>query len=209
MSYVLTNGHTYITKKPSGKFTLTYDINTASQYETELKALNVTKCLPHAYRKQNYYPKEFKESTPPGMKEAPVVVNPENPKRIEPVSYPHDESDQLVQFKRNLRIIDETLGSLKTTYSTAYENLTYSGDSIEDLLHAIELQPANAVRRCYLENELKKARVLRRESKDIMHLVELVTKFELSDWGSGKLTEELDTMNNRKYTPKVREDLFV
>lgn len=60
-----------------------------------------------------------------------------------------------------------------------------------DIEHAIELTRPNAVKKCYLESELKKALKKRRESKDTMALVEMVMKFELDDWGGGKLTAEL------------------
>lgn len=105
-------------------------------------------------------------------------------------------------------LIDKTLGGIKNTYTKVYGELTEIGDEIEDIEHAIEFQPANAVRRCYLENELKLARQRRRNCKDAMLLIETVMKFNLDDWGSGQLKDTMDHLDNRTYTPKRRKDLF-
>lgn len=80
---------------------------------------------------------------------------------------------------------------------------------IDDLEHAIELVKANAVQRCFLENELKKARKIRRECKDAMSLIEMVLKFNLDDWGTGRVQSEIVRLETRCYTPKVRDDIFV
>ena len=114
----------------------------------------------------------------------------------------------MAEFKKNLVLIDELLGSFRDLYSRKYGELTEAGDSLEDIAHAIEGINANAVQRCYLENEFKKARVKRRECKDMMMLIDLVSKFEPDDWGSGKLRDVLNSMENRVYVPKVRKDLF-
>ena len=88
MAYVLTNGHTYITKKPNGKFTTTYDSSLASQYDAESKAWNVLNCLPRTYKEAGYLPKkiEVKEASAQ-LKELAAPAQPER-KRFDPVSYP-------------------------------------------------------------------------------------------------------------------------
>ena len=77
----------------------------------------------------------------------------------------------MTDFKKSLKIVDKTLSSLKPMYANLYSDLTRATDEIDDLEHAIELVKANAVQRCFLENELKKARKIRRECKDAMSLI--------------------------------------
>lgn len=209
MSYVLTNGHTYITKKANGKFTITYDQSLASQYGSENKAWNAINCLPGAYRGQGYLPKniEVKEA-PEQLKDMVISKTESGQQKMAAVSYPVEDSVWMSEFKSKLKIIDETLGTIKTMYAELYSDLTKATDEIDDLEHAIEFTRANAVQRCYLENELKKARKIRRECKDAMGLIEMILKFNLDDWGTGKLTSAIVHLENRSYTPKVREDIF-
>ena len=209
MVYVLTNGHTYITKKPNGKFTTTYDSSLASQYDAESKAWNVLNCLPRTYKEDGYLPKkiEVKEASAQ-LKEMVAPAQPER-KRFDPVSYPIEDSEWMTDFKKSLKIVDKTLSSLKPMYANLYSDLTRVTDEIDDLEHAIELVKANAVQRCFLENELKKARKIRRECKDAMSLIEMVLKFNLDDWGTGRVQSEIVRLETRCYTPKVRDDIFV
>lgn len=209
MSYVLSNGHTYITKKPNNKFTVTYDPGLAVQFDSENKAWNVLKSLSSAYRGQGYLPKsvEVKEA-PAQLKELVISKNKQTQQKLTPVSYPVEDSVWMAEFKSRLKIVDETLGTLKTMYAGLYSDLNKATDEIDDLEHAIEFTRANAVKRCYLENELKKVRKIRRECKDAMGLIEMVLKFNLDDWGTGKITSAIVHLENRCYVPKVREDIF-
>ena len=79
---------------------------------------------------------------------------------------------------------------------------------IIDLQHAIEFAKANAVRKCYLETELQKALLKRRECKDVKVLVECVMEFDRGDWGTGKLQKVFDRSEKRSYMPRIRNDLF-
>ena len=166
-------------------------------------------CLPRTYKEAGYLPKkiEVKEASAQ-LKEMVAPAQPER-KRFDPVSYPVEDSEWMTDFKKSLKIVDKTLSSLKPMYANLYSDLTRATDEIDDLEHAIELVKANAVQRCFLENELKKARKIRRECKDAMSLIEMVLKFNLDDWGTGKVQSEIVRLETRCYTPKVRDDIFV
>lgn len=128
MAYVLTNGHTYITKKPNGKFATTYDSSLASQYDAESKAWNVLNCLPRTYKEAGYLPKkiEVKEASAQ-LKEIVAPAQPER-KRFDPVSYPVEDSEWMTDFKKSLKIVDKTLSSLKPMYANLYSDLTRATD---------------------------------------------------------------------------------
>lgn len=210
MGFVLTNGHTYITKKSNGKFTTTYDSGLASIYDTEAKAWNVLSCLPKAYKETGYLPKQNDSKAKTGAEKEILskVAPPQAHKRSESFSFPTKDSDWLAEFKKNLRIVDQTLGGLKKMYAQVYGDLTRTADDIDDIEHAIELIKPNAAKAFYFEDELRKARKDRRECKDAMMLIELVMKFNLDDWGTGKVDNALRSLDNRSYMPKNRRDLF-
>lgn len=199
MSYVLTDGKGYISRMRGGKIVVTYDLDLATKYPTETHALEFLSSLNKSYNKKGYRPKkvEAKEKQPPPEKQ-----------QLEPVRGKIAESEELTQLRNHLIMIDQILGSLKDLYSKKYNELTEASDSLEDISHAIEFTNANAVQRCYLENEFKKARLKRRECKDMMTLIDLVLKFEPGDWGSNKLQKALAALDNRTYTPRIRRDLF-
>ena len=200
MSYVLTDGKGYISRMRGGKIVVTYDFNLATKYPTETHALEFLSSLNKSYNQKGYRPKkvEAKEKQLP----------PPEKQKLEPVRGKIAESEELTQLRNHLIMIDQILGSLKDLYSKKYNELTEASDSLEDISHAIEFTNANAVQRCYLENEFKKARLKRRECKDMMTLIDLVSKFEPGDWGSNKLQKALAALDNRTYTPRIRRDLF-
>lgn len=200
MSYVLTDGKGYISRMRGGKIVVTYDFDLATKYPTETHALEFLSSLNKSYNQKGYRPKkvEAKEKQLP----------PPEKQKLEPVRDKTAESEELTQLRNNLMMIDQILGSLKDLYSKKYNELTEASDSLEDISHAIEFINANAVQRCYLENEFKKARLKRRECKDMMTLIDLVLKFEPDDWGSNKLQKALAALDNRTYTPRIRRDLF-
>lgn len=200
MSYVLTDGKGYISRMRGGKIVVTYDFDLATKYPTEIHALEFLNSLNKSYIQKGYRPKrvEAKEKQLP----------PPEKQKLEPVRGKTAESEELTQLRNNLMMIDQILGSLKDLYSKKYNELTEASDSLEDISHAIEFINANAVQRCYLENEFKKARLKRRECKDMMMLIDLVSKFEPGDWGSNKLQKALAALDNRTYMPRIRRDLF-
>lgn len=198
MSYVLTDGKGYISRMRGGKIVVTYDFDLATKYPTETHALEFLSSLNKSYNQKGYRPKKV---------EAKQLPPPEK-QQLEPVRGETAESEELTQLKNHLIMIDQILGSLKDLYSKKYNELTEASDSLEDISHAIEFINANAVQRCYLENEFKKARLKRRECKDMMTLIDLVSKFEPDDWGSNKLQKALAVLDNRTYTPRIRRDLF-
>lgn len=200
MSYVLTDGKGYISRMKGGKIVVTYDFDLATKYPTETHALEFLRSLNKSYNQKGYRPKkvEAKEKQLPPLEK----------QKLEPVRNKTEESEELTQLRNNLMMIDQILGSLKDLYSKKYNELTEASDTLEDISHAIEFTNANAVQRCYLENEFKKARLKRRECKDMMTLIDLVSKFEPDDWGSNKLQKALTALDNRTYTPRIRRDLF-
>lgn len=200
MSYVLTDGKGYISRMKGGKIVVTYDFDLATKYPTETHALEFLRSLNKSYNQKGYRPKkvEAKEKQLPPLEK----------QKLEPVRNKTEEFEELTQLRNNLMMIDQILGSLKDLYSKKYNELTEASDTLEDISHAIEFTNANAVQRCYLENEFKKARLKRRECKDMMTLIDLVSKFEPDDWGSNKLQKALTALDNRTYTPRIRRDLF-
>lgn len=209
MNYVLTNGHTYISKKPNGKFTATYDAGLAVEFDSEEKAWNALSQLQRGYREAGYLPK--KNDEPQKTKEEAdtlLKIDPPMLSKDSAVSFSIEDSQWLSELKSNLKITAATLGNLKKNYANVYGELNRVSGEIEDIEHAIEFLRPNAVKKCYLESELKKARKKRRECKDAMILIEVAMKMGPDDWGSGKMEESINHLETRTYIPRVRKDLF-
>nr|DAT26296.1 MAG TPA: hypothetical protein [Bacteriophage sp.] len=120
-----------------------------------------------------------------------------------------EDSEWLAELKKNLEITDKTMGSLNDLYAKVYSDLTAASDEIDDLEHAIEFKTVNAAQGYQLMAELKKARRKRREAKDAKFILEIAMNHRSNDsWGHGKLENAIKQMNNRQFTPKVRNDLF-
>ncbi len=203
MSYILSNGVKYISRDQNGKIITTQELGEATVFDTEKKAWNVLSCLPKDIKKKGYTPNPaISKAREPKVAASPAV------KLDEGIHFPTKNADWLEEFKRNLVIVDETLGNLRNLYATVYSDLTSTSDEIEDLEHAMELTKPNAAKAFYFEDEMRKARQKRRACKDAMMLIELVMKFDLDDWGTGQVTAALDRLESRKYFPKVRKDLF-
>lgn len=119
-----------------------------------------------------------------------------------------EDSEWLAELKKNLVITDKTMCNLKEMYSKVYGDLTSAGDEIDDLEHAIEFKTVNAAQGYQLMAELKRARRKRREAKDAKFLLEIIMNEEDKGWVDGKLETAIEQLGNRKFTPKVRNDLF-
>ena len=121
---------------------------------------------------------------------------------------PIKEGETLRSIKQALVIVDETLGSIQALYVDACKELNETNMEIIDIQHAIEFAKPNAVRKCYLETELQKALLRRRECKDLKVLIQCVMEFNKCDWGTGKLQKVFDRSEKRSYMPRIRNDLF-
>ena len=209
VGYVLSNGNTYIGKKPNGKFIATYEPGIAIVFDTDAKAWNALHQLPRGYQEAGYLPKKTEEQEKTEEQKSLLVSVPELPVRQNlAVSFPIKSSEWLTELKNNMRIVCNTLGTLKKEYARVYGELNDASGEIEDLEHIIEFKDVNAAQRCKLEMELQKARKKRRECKDAMFLIETAMRMESGSWDADKMIEALDRLENRVYTPKVRFDLF-
>ena len=119
-----------------------------------------------------------------------------------------EDSEWLAKLKKDLVITDRTMCNLNEMYSKVYGDLTAAGDEIDDLEHAIEFKTVNAAQGYQLMAELKRARRKRREAKDAKFLLEIIMNEEDKGWADGRLETAIEQLGNRKFTPKIRNDLF-
>lgn len=202
--YVISNGHNYIMKRKGGRICATCDINLALQFESKGLAICEINKLPAGYKSGHYAPKSMDEAT----------ITDKSPNIMAPADKPNtyafqmEDSEWLARLKKDLVITDRTMCNLKEMYSKVYGDLTAAGDEIDDLEHAIEFKTVNAAQGYQLMAELKKARRKRREAKDAKLLLEIVMDEEGKGWVDGRLETAIEQLGNRKFTPKIRNDLF-
>lgn len=202
--YVISNGHNYIMKRKGGRICATCDINLALQFESKGLAICEINKLPAGYKNGHYMPKSMDEATIAGK--SPNIAAPaDKPNTYE---FQMEDSEWLAKLKKDLVITDRTMCNLNEMYSKVYGDLTAAGDEIDDLEHAIEFKNVNAAQGYQLMAELKRARRKRREAKDAMFLLEIIMNKEDKGWVDGRLETAIEQLGNRKFTPKIRNDLF-
>lgn len=202
--YVISNGHNYIMKRKGGRICATCDINLALQFESKGLAICEINKLPAGYKNGHYMPKSMDEATIAGK--SPNIAAPaDKPNTYE---FQMEDSEWLAKLKKDLVITDRTMCNLNEMYSKVYGDLTAAGDEIDDLEHAIEFKTVNAAQGYQLMAELKRARRKRREAKDAKFLLEIIMNEEDKGWVDGRLETAIEQLGNRKFTPKIRNDLF-
>lgn len=202
--YVISNGHNYIMKRKGGRICATCDINLALQFESKGLAICEINKLPAGYKNGHYTPKSMDEATIAGK--SPNIAAPaDKPNTYE---FQMEDSEWLAKLKKDLVITDRTMCNLNEMYSKVYGDLTAAGDEIDDLEHAIEFKTVNAAQGYQLMAELKRARRKRREAKDAKFLLEIIMNEEDKGWVDDRLETAIKQLGNRKFTPKIRNDLF-
>lgn len=202
--YVISNGHNYIMKRKGGRICATGDVNLALQFESKGLAICEINKLPAGYKNGHYTPKSMDEDTIAGK--SPNIAAPAD--KPNTYAFQMEDSEWLTKLKKDLVITDRTMCNLNEMYSKVYGDLTAAGDEIDDLEHAIEFKTVNAAQGYQLMAELKRARRKRREAKDAKFLLEIIMNEEDKGWTDGRLETAIEQLGNRKFTPKVRNDLF-
>lgn len=202
--YVISNGHNYIMKRKGGRICATGDVNLALQFESKGLAICEINKLPAGYKNGHYMPKSMDEGTIAGK--SPNIAAPAD--KPNTYAFQMEDSEWLTKLKKDLVITDRTMCNLNEMYSKVYGDLTAAGDEIDDLEHAIEFKTVNAAQGYQLMAELKRARRKRREAKDAKFLLEIIMNEEDKGWADGRLETAIEQLGNRKFTPKIRNDLF-
>lgn len=202
--YVISNGHNYIMKRKGGRICATGDVNLALQFESKGLAICEINKLPAGYKNGHYTPKSMDEDTIAGK--SPNIAAPAD--KPNTYAFQMEDSEWLTKLKKDLVITDRTMCNLNEMYSKVYGGLTAAGDEIDDLEHAIEFKTVNAAQGYQLMAELKRARRKRREAKDAKFLLEIIMNEEDKGWADGRLETAIEQLGNRKFTPKIRNDLF-
>lgn len=202
--YVISNGHNYIMKRKRGRICATCDINLALQFESKGLAICEINKLPAGYKNGHYAPKSIDKATIAGK--SLNITAPADKQNT--YAFQIEDSEWLAKLKKDLVITDRTMCNLNETYSKVYGDLTAAGDEIDDLEHAIEFKIVNAAQGYQLMAELKRARQKRREAKDAKFLLEIIMNEKDKGWVDGRLETAIEQLGNRKFTPKIRNDLF-
>lgn len=203
--YVISNGHNYIMKRKGGRICATCDINLALQFESKGLAICEINKLPAGYKNGHYAPKSIDKATIAGK--SLNITAPAGKQNT--YAFQIEDSEWLIELKKNLEVTDKTMGSLDDLYAKVYSDLTAASDEIADIEHAIEFKTVNAAQGYQLMAELKKARRKRREAKDAKFLIEIAMSHRNNnDWGHSRLETAIEQLDTRQFTPKVRNDLF-
>lgn len=185
--FVIWNGEKYlrVVDRSKAKYEQVDSLVCATRFELYKDANNVWKYLPKTL--SGFTVKEVTDP-PPGFKV--------------------EDSDYITELKSKVSSIEDFFASARQVYSDACDNLNKVNMEIEDIKHAIEFKKLDAFRAFKLESELKDALMRRRKYKDTKFILEAVLKYNLINYEHRDVTKLLKSMNERQYTPRIRDDLF-
>lgn len=219
MKFVITNGNTYIMRSQENRLVSIQCIGEALFFDTEDAAMKAMCVLPKELKHKGYLIKKVVGVQLEGDRDFTFAESKEDDSDEEyekeitkktgrGVMFKIDDPDWLVDLKNDLLKADELLGKLPAINYQTSKELSKVNKELIDLEHAIEFLRPNAVQKCYLESEFKKARQKRRGLKDAKFMLDVVLNFRWIDWGSGKVPKMIKSMEEREYMPRVRKDLF-
>ncbi len=109
----------------------------------------------------------------------------------------------------------DILNYIDNEWNSLYDQIGRLDQETSDLLHEIELTEFDAVEGFQLSTEIKKIRIKRRDLKDYQEVIKYLKDFSdrnkslrISLFKTANLMQKTrDYHYNRRYTPRVREDL--
>lgn len=218
MKFVITNGDTYIMRSRDNLLISTRCVDDVLFFDTELSAVKTMEILPRVLQHKGYIVKKvvgiqlegdnFTTNLEETLEPDEEYEKEFTKKTGQGLMFKVDDPEWLTTLKKDLLKADNVLGKLPSLNYQVAKELSVINQELTDLEHAIEFLRPNAVQKCYLESEFKKARQKRRSLKDAKFILGIVLNFRWADWGSGKIPKMFKTMEEREYTPRVRKDLF-
>lgn len=190
--YVITNHKIYISQGPNNTAT-TPAIEKAAIYTTKEKAENAFKNLPKTFRNIGFVVKELE------------------PEENNIVQWNYDEyidEHCLDDIEDKVSSLQYFLRHVYAQKIVAEQQLQEVEKEILDIEHAAEFYNLNAASGYKIYKMLHEARLKRRKYKDQLMIIEIIMDGNIGDISNGITAKRIKGLNNRKYRPRVLEELF-
>lgn len=188
--YVIANGKNYVSQKLGN---VVNNISKAAQY-TKLEDVN------KAYT--NCISKQLKNL---GFKVEQVEVEDNSNERINP-SYTSVDIDKM---KEEIKELSNDFSLLKGNKEWLTDEESKIDKQISDILHYIEFYTFSASDGYKLCKALKELRLRRREIKNELELINIISVHTCNNIANGNTSKAIDGLENKQYAPRVLNDLFI
>jgi len=104
--------------------------------------------------------------------------------------------------------IEESVNRINTIDNDLQEQLSLTDKEVNDISHYIEFENLDAYRGYKAYCELRDCLRKRREVKNKLEAIAIIKSNQISKGNIKKIKVEMPKLFNKKYTPRVRKDLF-
>ena len=214
MPYIIYDNNNYVAQDFNGRFFLACDIGNAKTWHKVQKATNVCKEISRTFKGHDFKVKCVSEFDILGNSQntGNCIFNVSNN-----ISGNEDAGDQ--QNKTRPTTLDydifETASEFHSLIKQARERRPYIERKIKDIEleitdieHAAEFYNLNASQGYKLYKLLHNARIERRKLKDNLAKIDMLLDVNVNVDAMEVLRKRLLGMDNRKYTPRINNELF-
>lgn len=194
--FVITNGKNFMAQDSTNRHEVVNSVTLAAKYEERKKAENFLANLPRSFKNIGYYVQEI------AIEEKSETVSDEK-------EIVGEFSSFVNEAKKTIEDFSEFINNLNAKKKELERQKEEADKEIFDLVHAIELrEELNCPKAYKLYNMIRDARIKRREAKDGIEVIDIITEEGLVGIKSGRCMRRINGMDNRKYTPRILKELF-
>ncbi len=183
MTYIITNGEIFLKRDKNNQLITTKIQNEALKFHDYEKAENILKCIPKTYRE---YSMNIKK------------IGKDSSKNV----------DEEIDVKSKLLDVQDFISYTEARKNYLNKLLSQEDMKIVDIEHAAEFYKLNASQGYKLYKMLREARINRRKYKDELEEIESLRKYGFNMLRTDEMIEEIKKLDNRRYNPRVLEELF-
>lgn len=224
MPWVITNGHTFITRDQSGQSVTTPNASKATTYKDRKSAAKNALCLPRSLKNLNFNPyfiglPSTEEASGELKKEETVQAKPaqtkeEAPKEVIRAAAKTSEKGGLDETYLDLDAFIEQTSNFQKFVESAVrqkpiliEGIRRAELEIIDIEHAIEFSHCNVVGGYQWYKMIRDVRERRRKYKDALQCIDILLEECSQLVGKPDISRRYEGLKHRMYTPRALVEL--
>lgn len=139
--------------------------------------------------------------------EIELIEHVENVKSSEKINSTYTSID-IEELKESINSLSEKFSLLKGNKEWLLEKESNVDKQISDILHFIEFSSFSACEGYKLCKAIKELRLKRREIKNELEIINIINCHTCNNIANGNTNKSIDGIENKKYTPRVLNELF-
>ncbi len=203
MSWIVTNGRNYLKANP-GKTGVVANMNSATFFESENKAINLVMNLPRSMKNLGYHAIEIEHEE----NEKDIERHKKYYQNVEQEIRLYSEIGEFEDVIKLLTECEQFVNNIVSNKEYLNAKLTTIEKEQTDLEHAIEFYNLNACEGFKLYKKLKEVRLERRKIKDSLTVISILEDSFSSSFFEYPPSKRVEGIKNRKYKPRALKELF-